>query len=197
MLYAGAYGNIGGYVIGLITGYCFYKSRGKKLFRSKVCSLIFSLDQELWSLHVSVVRSVLVDFYLGQHPFRLLQRQVHLRRRFHLHSTGGSRLRGTVEKPFRHRYRLRDIRRQSRNRLYVPALKKISEQFDECDILGFIRDVMTWAPLMPLGRITYCTYLVHVAYIRAWAGQIRAPQHTSDFILVSTKQFWTIYIFVF
>lgn len=47
MLYAGAYGNIGGYVIGLITGYCFYKSRGKKLFRSKVCSLIFSLDQEL------------------------------------------------------------------------------------------------------------------------------------------------------
>lgn len=49
---------------------------------------------------------------------------------------------------------------------------------------GIIREVMCHPVFRPLGRLTYCAFLVHPAIIRIYLGNQRHPIYSSDMTLV-------------
>lgn len=54
-----------------------------------------------------------------------------------------------------------------------------------CFILGFLRDALHWLPLQVFGRLSYCAYLIHVAFIRVRGGLLRTPLYVNSYVLVS------------
>lgn len=45
--------------------------------------------------------------------------------------------------------------------------------------------ILTWAPLVALGRLTYSVYLVHLAVIIVSTGTARQPFYLSNYNVVS------------
>uniref|UniRef100_A0A1B6KJC8 Acyltransferase 3 domain-containing protein n=2 Tax=Graphocephala atropunctata TaxID=36148 RepID=A0A1B6KJC8_9HEMI len=49
---------------------------------------------------------------------------------------------------------------------------------------GFINTLFSWPVWVPLGRLTYCIYLTHVAVILYSIGSMRQPQHFSYYSMI-------------
>lgn len=59
--------------------------------------------------------------------------------------------------------------------------------------LGIIKDAMSYPIFRPLGRLTFCAYLIHPAIIRLCTGNLREPLHASDeTILVQVFSVFTL-----
>ncbi|XP_069112030.1 nose resistant to fluoxetine protein 6-like isoform X2 [Argopecten irradians] len=49
---------------------------------------------------------------------------------------------------------------------------------------GFINTFLSWSPFIPLGRLTYCAYLVHPVIIFAYLRSLRENVYATDFVMV-------------
>lgn len=69
-------------------------------------------------------------------------------------------------------------------------LLSIIQKLMATDFTGIIREVMCHPIFRPLGRLTYCAFLVHPAIIRIYLGNQRQPIYSSDMRLVIDFGFW-------
>ncbi|XP_034240741.1 nose resistant to fluoxetine protein 6-like [Thrips palmi] len=50
---------------------------------------------------------------------------------------------------------------------------------------GVFNSILSWSPLVALGRLTFSVFLVHLTIIIVSVGSMRQPAHLSDFSLAS------------
>lgn len=49
---------------------------------------------------------------------------------------------------------------------------------------GIVKDTMSHPIFRPLGRLTFCAYLIHPAIIRVCTGNLRQPIYASDMTIL-------------
>jgi peptidoglycan/LPS O-acetylase OafA/YrhL len=54
-----------------------------------------------------------------------------------------------------------------------------------CLILGLVKAILAWRPLVPLSKLSYGAYLIHAVVIWYSAGVVREPAYSNSYILVS------------
>lgn len=53
--------------------------------------------------------------------------------------------------------------------------------------VGIAREIMSHPIFRPMGRLTYCAFLVHPAVLRIYLGNLRQPVYNSDMVLVGCQ----------
>ncbi|OWF53373.1 O-acyltransferase like protein-like [Mizuhopecten yessoensis] len=49
---------------------------------------------------------------------------------------------------------------------------------------GYINTILSWSPFVPLGRLTYCAYLVHPIIIFVYIRSLRQAVYATDFVMI-------------
>jgi hypothetical protein len=64
---------------------------------------------------------------------------------------------------------------------------KFMNQCSQIDKISGLLDVLfSWKFFVPLGRLTYSTYLIHMTIVQSNAASIMTPGYLSDYNMVST-----------
>ena len=48
-------------------------------------------------------------------------------------------------------------------------------------LTGFVNTLLSWKAFIPLGRLTYCFYLIHLNYIQFYYAHLRKPQYYEEY----------------
>ena len=62
--------------------------------------------------------------------------------------------------------------------------KKKNSYNGQIIIVGWINDFLSWSPFVVLGRLSYCTYLVHLICLQFYGISARENVYQTDFDLV-------------
>ena len=55
-------------------------------------------------------------------------------------------------------------------------------------LIGIIDTFLSWKAFLPLSRLTYMAYLLHIEVLSIFFGTMTAPIHFNNFLLVRTLQ---------
>ena len=65
------------------------------------------------------------------------------------------------------------------------------------DIVGWINQFLSWNGFVPLSRLTYCAYLIHIPILQMLSGGKRHGKYYNDVELVSIIIIINLYYYIY